>query len=61
MYIIVWKANTRDAHIQEDAHGAIETYPTEEAAREAALEVEKNENEHSKSQWYYNFKIYQEC
>ena len=60
-YIVVWRNNTRSPFIDVDSHGFIETYGSEESAKESADEIEKNENENSKSEWYYNYKIYKEC
>jgi hypothetical protein len=60
-YIIVWRNNTRDPFINYDSHGFIEDYPSFEMAKESADEIEKNENENGKSEWYFNYKIYKEC
>ena len=60
-YIIVWRNNTREPFIDYNTHGFIEHYPSFENAKENADEIEKNENQNSKSEWYYNYKIYKEC
>ena len=59
MYIIVWKNNHRDPFVDIDTHDFLETYSSYEDAKEAA---EKTlENEGPKSQWYFNYKIYEEA
>jgi hypothetical protein len=60
-YIIVWRNNTRQPFIDTNSRGFIEDYPSFEKAKESADEIEKNENENGKSEWYYNYKIYKEC
>lgn len=60
-YIIVWRHNTREPFIDSDSRGFIEDYPSFEEAKKSADEIEKNENENSKSEWYFNYKIYEEC
>jgi hypothetical protein len=59
-HIIVWRANTREPHVDTDSRDFIKEYESHQKAKETAEEIERAENEDSKSQWYYNFKIYEE-
>jgi hypothetical protein len=59
MYIIVWKHNTREPHVDVDTHGFIIQHYTYEEARQSAEETYKTENEFKKSEWYFNYKIYE--
>jgi hypothetical protein len=61
-YIIVWRNNHRESHIDVDSKGFIEIYSSYENAKKAAEEIERSENEgREKSPWYFNYKIYEEC
>lgn len=59
MYIIIWKHDTRDAHIDVDSRGFINQFYTYDEAKKEAEETYRIENENSKSEWYFNYKIYE--
>lgn len=56
-YIIVWRSSTREPHLDQDNHGFKETYSTYDLAKEEAERV--LEQEGPKSQWYFNYEIFQ--
>jgi hypothetical protein len=59
-YIIVWRNNHRDPHIDVDSRGFIESYYSYEEAKNAAESIMSVENENNQSPWYFNYKIYEE-
>ena len=59
-YIIIWRSGTRDAFIQTDDHGFVETYDDFETAKKDAETIEEDENRTSPSDHYYRYKIYEE-
>ena len=59
-YIIVWRNNHRDPHVDVDSRGFLESYYTYEEAKEAAKRIFEVENETNMSPWYFDYKIYEE-
>jgi hypothetical protein len=39
----------------------LETYSSYDEAKEAAEEIERNENSEKQSPWYFNYQIYEEA
>lgn len=60
-YIIVWRNSHRDPHIDVDSHNFKEEYYSFEAAKEAAEEILRTENENDSSIWYFDYQIYKEA
>ena len=58
MYIIVWRNSHRDPHINFNSHYFAETYSTYEDAKEDAEKI--LEAEGPKSEWYFDYAIYEE-
>lgn len=59
-YIIVWRNSHREPHIDTDSHGFRELYSDYQQAKESADEILRTENEDEKSQWYFDYQIYEE-
>ena len=57
-YIIVFRSRHRDPFIDLDSHDFKEDYSTFEDAKKAADEIIQDEG--PKSEWYYDYQIYQE-
>ncbi len=55
-YIIVWRSNHRDPHIDMDSNGFKETYPDYESAKAYAESLEEHGREKRN---YHDFEIYQ--
>lgn len=60
-YIIVWRNSHREPHVQVDTHDFKDEYYNYEDAKNAAEEILRNENEGSKSPWYFDYAIYEEA
>jgi|688.fasta_scaffold106501_8 hypothetical protein len=60
MYIIIWRHNTRESFVDVDSRGFINLFYNVEDAIESAEETLRNENVDSRSEWYFNYKIYKE-
>ena len=60
-YIIVWRDTHRDPHVDVNSRGFKEEYHSFDAAKEAADEIVKNENQVEKSAWYFDYQIYESC
>ena len=58
MYIIVWRDSYREPFIQLDSHYFKDGFYTYEEAKASAEET--LENEGTKSEWYFDYKIYEE-
>ncbi len=59
-YIIVWRNNHREPHIDVDGHNFKEEYSSYKSAKEAAELILRTENENEKSPWYFDYQIYKE-
>lgn len=59
MYIIVWRNNHRDPHLDVDSNNFLETYGTYEEAKKAADEIVEAQGQ--KCEWYFNYVIYEEA
>jgi hypothetical protein len=59
-YIIVWRNNHLDPHIDVDSRGFGEKYYSYETAKESAEELLRFENEGEMSRWYFDYQIYEE-
>lgn len=59
-FIIVWRNSHKDPHINIDFNDFKEDYPTPEAAKAAAEEIYRTENEDEESPWYFDFAIYED-
>lgn len=59
MYIIIWRSNHKEPHISQDDHGFKETYGSYENAKKSAEET--LEAEGPKSQWYFDYEIFEEA
>lgn len=59
-YIIVWRNSHVSPHVDIDDNHILQTYATEELAREEAERVYKIQNETNPSPWYFDYKIYKE-
>ena len=60
MYIIVWRNSHREPFIDVDSRQFLESYYSYEAAKQAAEEIVRTENDGELSPWYFDFKIYEE-
>jgi len=58
-YIIIWRNNHREPFVEQTDNHFLNTYSSYEDAQEAAENT--IENEGPKSQWYFNYKIYEEA
>lgn len=58
MYIIVWRNSHREPFVDVDSRQFLESYYSYEEAKNAADEIVENEGD--KSQWYFDYKIYEE-
>tara|TARA_R110000772_G_C13062880_1_gene415474 strand:+ start:148 stop:348 length:201 start_codon:yes stop_codon:yes gene_type:complete len=59
-YIIIWRNNHLDPHIDVDSRGFKEMYNSFESAKQSAEEVLRTENESNRSPWYFDYQIYEE-
>lgn len=59
-YIIVWRNSHREPHIDLDSHNFKEEFMSFDDAKESAEETLKNENQTTKSAWYFDYQIYEE-
>jgi len=59
-YIIVWRNRHREPHIDVNSLGFKEEYMTFDDGKKAAEEILAAENENNKSQWYFDYGIYEE-
>lgn len=57
-YIIVWRNNHKEPHIDVNSHGFKETYSSYEEAKEEAERAVESEGHGSR--WYFDYSIYQE-
>jgi len=56
-YIIIWRSNSREPHIDVDSHGFKETYSTFELAEQSAKETMEREGD--QSPWYFGYEIFE--
>jgi len=59
-YIIVWRNSHRDPFVDVNSHQFLESYSTYDDAKVVAEELLENENVGEKSQWYFDYQIYEE-
>jgi hypothetical protein len=59
-FIIVWRNNYRDPHVDVDSRGFIQSFYTYEDAKNAAEGIISIENETTQSPWYFDYRIYEE-
>lgn len=57
-YIIIWRNSHREPFIQTDSRGFADTFSSYDAAKANADETVENEG--PKSEWYFDYKIYEE-
>ena len=60
MYIIVWRNSHREPFLDTDSRNFLESYYSYEAAKQAAEEIVRTENDGELSPWYFDYKIYKE-
>ena len=58
-YIIVWRNSHKEPHVDVDSRGFKETYQSFEEAKSAAEKIQSDENKNAKSEWYFDYCIYQ--
>jgi hypothetical protein len=58
-YIIVWRNRHREPFVSEDSNHFLESWPSYEDAKKNAEET--LEAEGPKSQWYFDYAIYEEA